>query len=357
MSAVRSSVDGVTATPAPEPGRGPPGDARGRRLRAWAPFLTLVIVLVAVWGLSSPLWIDVANLVMIAAIAAIGLDLLLGHTGLISVGNAALLGIGAFGVALVNRAMEVPFLLAVLLSGVVCGLVGIVVALPSLRITGLYLAIATLGFHFVAIWGLRELQTALVGDSGFVVPVANLFGYEIVALYDWFAVLAVFLLVTVLLYRTLIRHKPGRALHAIRERPALAAMSGIPVTGTKVTAFVVSSFLVGIAGGLSAYYIGHVSYADFGSLHIAIEYLAMVILGGLGSTYGPILGAAVIVSLPHLIQTARTSLELAEVVASTQLFLVQGAAVGLVVAFIVIVQPRGLVGVGHALLAWRARGG
>lgn len=313
------------------------------------PMAVTVGVLVIVGAAGSQFWIDIANLAIIAALGAIGLDLLLGHTGLISVGNAALLAIGAFAVAIVNREMEVPFLLAVVLSAVVCGVVGMVVALPALRISGLYLAIATMGFHFVAIWALREWQTGQVGDSGFTVPIANVFGLELLDLRVWYVFLAVVLVIVLLGYRALVQSRPGRALHAIRERPALAQMSGISVTRHKVTAFAVSSMLIGVAGAFTAYYIGHVSYANFSNFHIAIEYLAMVILGGLGTVYGPVIGATVIVVLPHLIRELRVGLGLEDAISNTQIYLVQGAVVGLAVSAMVIFQPRGLVGLGEGI--------
>jgi branched-chain amino acid transport system permease protein len=312
-------------------------------------FITVgLLALVGVVG--SEFWIDIANLAIIASLGAIGLDLLLGHTGLISVGNAALLAIGAFVVALLNREMEVPFLLGVVLSAIVCGIIGMVVALPALRITGLYLAVATMGFHFVAIWVLREVQTGQVGDSGFTVPIASVFGIELLDLRTWFFFLAIVLVLVLLGYRALINSRPGRALHAIRERPAMALMSGISVTRHKVSAFVLSSMLIGVAGAFTAYYIGHVSYANFASFHIAIEYLAMVILGGLGTVYGPVVGATVIVILPHVIRSLRVSLGMEDLVSNTQIYLVQGAIVGLVVSAMVIFQPRGLVGLGGSVV-------
>lgn len=313
------------------------------------PMAALVVVLVVMGLVGSEMWIDVANLAIIAALGAIGLDLLLGHTGLISVGNAALLAIGAFVVAAVNRQMEVPFVLAVILSGIVCGVVGLIVALPALRITGLYLAIATMGFHFVAIWVLREWQTGQVGDSGLVVPVATIFGWELLGLRTWFVFLCPVLVLVLLGYRSLVTSRPGRALHAIRERPALALMSGISVTRHKVSAFAVSSVLIGVSGAFTAYYIGNVSYGNFQNFHIAIEYLAMVILGGLGTVYGPVIGAAVIVVLPYVIRELRLVLGLADVIDSTQIYLVQGVVVGLVVSAMVIFQPRGLVGIGSSV--------
>ncbi|WP_185972338.1 branched-chain amino acid ABC transporter permease [Georgenia yuyongxinii] len=328
---------------------------RPDRLKASAPLLAVVVVL-AIVGLSgSTLWVDVANQAIIAAIAAIGLSLLLGHAGLISVGNAAFLAIGAFTVAKVSIAYGVPFPVAVVGSGLVCALVGTVVALPSFRISGLYLAMSTLAFHFVAIWGLRQLQTHDVGDAGYAVPVATIFGVEIVELRTWLVLLGLVVVGVLLTYRWLIESKVGRALHAIRERPALAAMSGISVTKYKVAAFGSSSFLVGIAGALHAYYIGRVSYANYESIDLAIEYLGMVIIGGLGTIYGPVIGAALIVSLPHLVHALQGRLGLDRFIAAGDIFLVQGALVGLVVAAMVIFQPGGLIGIGRSVrrLTWR----
>jgi branched-chain amino acid transport system permease protein len=318
--------------------------------RAFVPLIAFAVVLAVVGLVADETWIDLANLAAMAAIGAIGLDLLLGHTGLISVGNAALLAVGAFVVAATTRAAEVPMLFGVLLAGVTCGLLGILVALPALRITGLYLAIATMGFHFVAIWALREWQTGQVGDSGFVVPTPTIFGVEIYELHTWFVLLAVVLVLVVGSYTLLVSGRPGRALHAIRERPALAEMSGVSTTRHKVTAFAYSSFLIGVAGALNAYYLGQVSYANYASLHIAIEYLAMVILGGLGTIYGPVIGATVITILPQLISEARVSFGLEGAVSTTDVYLWQGALVGLVVSLMVVFRPQGLAGLGRAVV-------
>jgi branched-chain amino acid transport system permease protein len=317
----------------------------------------LVLLAVAIGSFASPFWIDIANLVCIAAIAAIGLDIVLGHTGLVSVGNAAFLGIGALTVALLNRGGEpFPVPLALLAAGGICAVVGVVVAMPSLRIAGLYLAIATLAFHFIAVWAIREIQTEQVGDTGFVIPIAKVLGIELFELRNWYVFLVIMLGVVLVVHRALLLRKPGRSWHAIRERPALAAMSGISIWRYKVAAFAISSFLIGLAGGLNAYYIGNVSYTNF-TLHLAIEYLAMVIVGGLGSTYGALFGAAFIVSLPHLVREAREALNLEGVVGSTDIFFVQGAIVGLVVVVVIIFQPRGLAAIGTGVRGLFSRTG
>jgi branched-chain amino acid transport system permease protein len=283
-----------------------------------------------------------------AAIAAIGLDLVLGHTGLVSVGNAAFLGIGATTVALLNYERTTPVLVCLFAAGAVCAVVGVIVAMPSLRITGLYLAIATLAFHFIAIWAIREIQSNTVGDSGFVVPIAKVFGVELFELRTWYVFLVIVLAIVLLLYRSLLMRKPGRSFHAIRERPVLAAMSGISVWKGKVAAFTFSSFLVGFAGGLQAYYIGNVSYSNF-TLAMAIEYLAMVIVGGLGSTYGPVIGAWFIVSLPYFVKDLREKLHLEDHISPTDINFYQASLVGVVVVLVIIFQPRGLAAMGSSI--------
>ncbi len=312
------------------------------------------VVAFVIGQFASEFWVDIANLACIAAIAAIGLDLLLGHTGLVSAGNAAFLGIGALTVALLNQDQSVPMVVSLLAAGSVCAVIGVIVALPSLRISGLYLAAATLAFHFIAVWAIREIQTGQVGDSGFVIPVGNIFGFELFDLFNWYYFLVLLLGVVMLLQRGLLHRKPGRALHAIRERPALAEMSGISVVKYKVAAFAMSSFLVGLSGGLTAYYVGNVSYTNF-ALHLAIEYLAIVIVGGLGSTYGPVIGAAFVISLPNLVKEARKSFGLGDVISSTDIFFVQGSIVGLITVAVIILQPRGLVGIGAGIKDFVAR--
>lgn len=311
--------------------------------------VTVALAVAILFGTqSNELWLNIANVGLIAAVAAIGLDLLLGHTGLVSVGNAAFLAIGAFTVALLNRGQHFPMIPAILIAGVVCAVVGMVVSLPSLRISGLYFGIATLGFQFAALWGLQEIQTKQVGDSGYQIPTASIFGKQIIAQRDWYILLLIVLAIVLVFYRSLIRRKPGRSLHAIRERPTLASMSGISVWKYKISVFAVSSFIVGIAGGLTAYFVSSVSYANF-DLNLGIEYLAIVIVGGLGSTYGAVIGAIFISALPQLIHTARDGLKLDSVISNTEIFLVQGAIVGVVVVLVIVFQPTGLVGLGRTI--------
>jgi branched-chain amino acid transport system permease protein len=343
-----SIADSPVAAPPTSVGNRQPAIRASGRTGSLIGLAVMALIVIGVHQFASERWIGIANLVFIAAIAAIGLDLVLGHTGLVSVGNAAFLAIGATTVALLNYERETPMWLSLLLAGAVCAALGVVVALPSLRISGLYLAIGTLAFHFIAIWAIRHVQSDRVGDSGFVIPIPKFLGIELFEQKTWYVFLAICLAIVLILYRGLLARKPGRALHAIRERPALASMSSISLWQYKVKAFAISSFLVGIAGGLQAYYLGNVSYTNF-TLHMAIEYLAMVIIGGLGSTYGAVIGAAFVVSLPHLVRDAREKFSLEDHISATDINFYQASMVGIAVVLVIIFQPRGLVAIGSSI--------
>jgi branched-chain amino acid transport system permease protein len=228
---------------------------------------------------------------------------------------------------------------------------GLLLAIPSLRIKGLYLAMATLAFHFLAIFVVREIQRGQVGSSGFRMPRAALFGVEIHGLRAWYIFLVVFLGLSLLFTRTLLVRKPGRAWRAIRGGPALASMSGVSIWRYKIWAFVVSSFLIGVAGAVLGYYTGSVSYETF-TLHMAIVYLAYVIIGGMGSIYGPVVGAFFLFLLPTFVEWLRDVLSLERVISSSEIFFVQGAMIGLAIVVMILVEPLGL-----AALARRAAQG
>jgi branched-chain amino acid transport system permease protein len=258
---------------------------------------------------------------------------------LVSIGNAAFLSIGAVAAAQIAVRHHGPFWLALIVGTLASALAGLLLAIPAARIKGLYLAMATLAFHFIVNSGVLKIQTKQVGPAGYRLPKASLAGFEIRSLRVWYVVLAVSAALTLLLVRTLLVRKPGRAWRAIREEQAMAAMSGVAVWRYKVWAFAVSSGLVGFAGVLSAYYIGVISSETF-DLHLAVLYLAYVIIGGMGSMYGPIVGSLFLVSLPHIIEKSRSGLGLGS--SDPHIFLIQDAAIGAAVVVMILVEPLGL---------------
>jgi branched-chain amino acid transport system permease protein len=295
-----------------------------------------------------PFWLNIVNLAIIAALAALGLDLITGHAGIVSAGNAAFMGVGALVAAQAATYWNLPFLAAVVLGGLGAAIAGVIVAVPSLRISGLYVAIGTLAIHFIVLWLFQTVQQHQVGEIGYSMLAPSLFGLKLFELKNWYFVLLAILALVTASQRALIRTKPGRALHAIREQPAVASMSGVNVAAYKITAFALSSFVIGVSGALWAFYIGNVSYATF-TLTIAIQQIAMVVVGGMGSIYGPIAGAFLLTSLPQVLQRIQTDWDIS-VIPPNQIFFVQGAIGGLAIALVIMFQPRGLAEIARQLV-------
>lgn len=311
----------------------------GGRWRPLVGFGLAVALAVAFWFTGTNEWFDIVNSALITSVGAVALNLLLGHTGLVSMGNAGFLAIGSVAAAQVSVMRDGPFWLALVVGTATSALIGLLLAIPAGRIKGLYLAMGTLAFHFITVAVVRELQSDQVGSGGYRFPRASLFGFELDTLRRWYIFLLVVLLVAVVFARSLLTRKPGRSWRAIREQQAIAAMSGVQVWRYKVWAFVVSSAMVGFAGVLSGYYLGVVSSETF-VLHLAVLYLAYVIIGGMGSMYGPIVGAFFLVSLPHLVEDSRSLFGVSST--DQNIFFIQDAAIGAAVVVMILVEPLGL---------------
>jgi branched-chain amino acid transport system permease protein len=234
------------------------------------------------------------------AIAAISLNLLMGYAGQISLGHAALIGIGAFTSALVTtRGPELPMLAGIIAGGVVTGVFAFVLGLPALRLRGLYLAIVTIAFGLAAEQSLLRLRPITRGSAGLDLT-RPLFGDLQIRLNGDYlvAVLLVFLLI-VLVDRNVVRTKLGRAFHAIREDEAVAQSFGIDVSRYKLTAFVLSGVIAGISGALLAHLTQHVSFESFG-YDVSLALVVIVVVGGLGSRSAVITAALFFTLLPRL---------------------------------------------------------
>jgi branched-chain amino acid transport system permease protein len=312
---------------------------RAATLLVAAALFTLVIVL---GGFLSNLWLGVLTLALIAGIGATGLNLVMGHTGLVSIGNAGFMGLSALTVAESALYLKLPFPLGLLAGSVTAAVFGLAVGLPSLRIKGLYLAMATLAFHFIAVWVIQIVQRMQVGNGVYLLPEPQMGSISIASPVAWFVFVAVVLTAIVLLTDTLLSRKPGRCWNMIREDQAVAAASGIPVSQYKLAAFVISSAIVGLGGGIYAYYVGVVSSEDF-TLTMALGYIAMVIIGGLGSRWGAVVGAVFVVTLPNVV-AALSELAGLSNANSGSVFLIEGALVGIAIVAIIVFEPRGLAG-------------
>jgi branched-chain amino acid transport system permease protein len=261
-----------------------------------------VVAYVAVPLLASPyLFPAVLIPFLIMALAALGVNILVGYCGQISLGSGAFMAVGAYGAYnFFVRVPGMPLIAAVILGGVCAMLFGILFGLPSLRVKGLYLAVATLAAQFFADWMFLRIKWLTNDSSSGSVSVSALqvFGFSLdsdAAKY-WFCLTV--LVLTALLAKNLVRGAIGREWMAIRDMDVAAAVIGIRPMYAKLTAFAVSSFIVGMAGALWAFvYLGAWEPAAF-SVEQSFRLLFMVIIGGLGSITGAFFGAAFIVVLP-----------------------------------------------------------
>jgi branched-chain amino acid transport system permease protein len=235
----------------------------------------------------------------IYSIASVGLMLLTGYTGQISLGHAAFFAIGSYTAAILTTSGS-PFLLALPAAGTLAALVGIVIGLPALRLTGLYLAIATMGFSFIVEEVLVRWESMTRGNMGMYLLPPSVGPVSFDSERSYFYLALVCLILTVLAARNILRSPTGRALIAIRDSEVAAQTMGIDLAKYKTMAFAISAFFTGIAGALYAHKMLFINPESF-TILVSIELLVMVIIGGLGSLHGAVYGAAFVIFLPQLI--------------------------------------------------------
>ncbi|MBV8109886.1 MAG: branched-chain amino acid ABC transporter permease [Hyphomicrobiales bacterium] len=274
------------------------------RLRAAVHPVTLLVVaalIVLPWVEPDKFTLHILSLIAIASIAAMGLQVLLGYSGQLSIGQAAFYGIGAYTSALLTARLGVPFPLALIGAGAAAAIASLLMV-PITRLTGAYLAVATLGFSIIVFLFIQNEEWLTGGSYGFIgIPRAELFGY---ALRDpmWSYYLNVGM--AAIVYFTFARiagSRFGRAINAIRQDADAARASGIRVTLLKSECFVIAAFVAGLAGSLYAHEVRYLAPNDF-TFWKSIEMLIMVVIGGVGSLAGAILGAAVVVGLPEYLR-------------------------------------------------------
>jgi len=267
--------------------------------RLWlAAFLVLLAAFPFVAG---PYWVYMACLVAINVASATGLNILTGFTGLVSLGQAAFMGVGAYTVAWLEINAGTPFLLNLVAGGLMAAAVGLLVGVPSLRVKGLYLAIATIAASVILHFVFANWTSVTGGVSGLSMPPATLFGVELdtpAELY-WLIVPVAILMVTGA--ANLFRTRIGRAFIAIRDRDISAEVLGIPLLRYKLISFGISSFYAGVAGGLWAYFFRVITPESF-PLLMSIFFLAAIIVGGMGSILGGILGAIFMTMTPEALK-------------------------------------------------------
>ncbi|MBA2529410.1 MAG: branched-chain amino acid ABC transporter permease [Euzebyales bacterium] len=307
----------------------------------WARLALAAGVALTLPFLATPFWLTVLNQIGIAAIGAIGLNILVGFTGQISLGQGGFLAVGAYTSGLLATNLGLPFPLAMAVAVVVTAAVGTLFGLPALRLKGLYLAIATLASQELIIFVVRNWDAVTGGTGALVVAPASLFGVDVRGDFAWYWVILFFAVVATLAATNLFRTGLGRAFVAIRDQDIAAEVIGVDPLRYKLLAFAVSSGFVGLSGALTAHYRSIVTWERF-TLEVSILFLAMIIVGGLGSVSGSIYGAIFMIVLPAAIQQLGTALRSQVPVIAGQLPAVQQGAFGLVIILFLIFEPRGL---------------
>jgi len=309
----------------------------------WGLFIGFLVLLFTAPLYLGGYWLGVANLIGITLIAATGLNILIGYCGQLSIGHAGFIAVGAYTAAVLTNRLELPFLVGLICAGLVAGLVGLIFGIPSVRVKGFYLAITTIAAQFIIIWVINHWSEVTGGFVGIEVPYASIGGLVFETETSLFYLIVVIAALCTFFAKNLARTRVGRAFIAVRDNDLAAEVMGINLFYYKLLAFFIGCFMAGIAGSLLAHWVGFMNAEHF-SLTESILYVGMIIIGGLGTTLGPILGVTVI----RLLQQVLT-VQLVPFLESTFTTLPAGFATGvtpmlfgLVIVLFLVLEPRGL---------------
>jgi branched-chain amino acid transport system permease protein len=328
-----------------------------------------LVALVALWLLTpvflvDPFWLSVLNCAGIAAVGAIGLNLLTGYTGQVSLGHAFFIGAGAYVAAAVGGDLGLPLILWLPASALLGAAVGALIGPFALRLRGNYLAIVTLGLVFLGEHLFRNLDSVTGGNSGTSVTAEaaigpldfsaiTILGDEYIRNQGWFWLIWALVALAALLTKNIVRTRPGRAIQAIRDRDVAAEVVGVELGRYKVAAFAVSSGFAALAGALYGAYQQYVS-PDEWTLVLSIQYIAIIIVGGVGTVFGAVLGALFLGGLPAVIDNYSESIP--GVGTGTegiiQVDSLNIAIFGLLIVLFLMFEPRGLAAMWLRLKAY-----
>src|SRR6184192_3684796 len=311
----------------------------------WAVAAVAVLFFVVIPLTLHDYYLSVANLVWIAVIGALGLNILVGYTGQVSIGHGAFMSVGAYTAANLANRLGSPWPVNLLAGGLMAALIGAIVGIPSLRIKGLYLAIATLAGQLIIEWTINHVTFISGGvQASIEVPRPRLGSMVLSTQRDMYYFLLVFVVLAIVGALNLVRSRVGRAFIAIRDQDIAAEIIGINIFRYKLLAFAISSFYAGVTGVLYTYFLGIANYEQF-QINVSIDYLAMIIIGGLGSILGSILGAIFVTLLPIATRWFLESFggliffqaDLLNAIPNLRLILF-----GVLIIFFLVVEPEGL---------------
>jgi branched-chain amino acid transport system permease protein len=303
--------------------------ARPRASPSWG---TAVVGICLLFACAAPLGLNgyglyLLTLTEIFVLVALGLNLLTGYAGQISLCHASFFGVGAYATAILTQKAGLPYLLSLLLGALLTTAIGALAAVPALRLKNIYLAIATLGFGVVLQKITFEWRSLTGGGGGLALTPPSIAGYELGAVGLYYLTL---ILMTVGLFGAwnVSRGRTGRALLVIKDSEIAAGSLGIHASRYKVTAFAISAFYAATAGGLFAYLVRYINPESFG-VGLSISFLSMVVIGGLGTIGGSILGAFFYVIVPELLRGIKDA---------------PGLVFGLLLVIVMVFMPQGLWG-------------
>ena len=304
----------------------------------WYGLLLLVLLVMPLILADQPYFLSQFSFVFVYVVAGVGLMLLSGFTGQISLGHAAFFACGAYTEGIL-RNMDVSFLISFPASGVVAALLGVAIGLPVLRMSGIYLAIATLAFAFIVEEVLARWESLTEGNNGMFVPDVGLFGWDWTEEWRLYYLCLACAIAALLLVRNLLRSPTGRAFVAIRDSEIAAQSMGVNLAIYKTMAFAISAGLTGFAGALYAHKLQFISPEAF-TILVSIEFLLLVVVGGLGSLHGAVFGAIFIIMLPQVIALSKEYLP-AAIAEQTGL---DAALFGIIIIGFMLFEPLGIYG-------------
>ena len=283
----------------------------------------------------------VANMIGFAIIAAVGLNLLTGFTGQISLGHAAFVGVGAYASAILVTRLGFSFWLSIPFAGLVAAFAGMIIGIPSLRVKGLYLCIATLAAQFIFEFVFIHWESMTKGITGINIPAPSIGSLQFVTEKEFYWITLFFVVLGVGYARNLVRSRMGRAFVAIRDRDLSAEIIGINLFRYKLSAFAISSFYAGVAGALWVTFLKVVTPDHFPFI-LSIHYLAMIIVGGLGSILGSIFGAIFMTLIPEILNYLSEIVKM-RAPGYEEIFIPMKEVIfGVLIVLFLVFEPRGL---------------
>jgi len=305
----------------------------------WGVVCAFLIVLFACPRFLSDRILTLLTMIGIGVISVHGLNILTGYCGQISIGHAGFMAVGGYTSAILCAKLGLPFWAALPCGALAAGIAGLIFGLPSLKIKGFYLIMATIAAHFIIIWTIIQLRGITGGTDGLSVPRPAIGSIILSSKANYFYLVMIFTFLATLLAKNIVRTRAGRAFIAIRDNDLAAEVMGISLWSYKLQAFFIGCVYAGVAGALLIHYIGFASTDQF-PFFDSVWYLGMLIVGGMGSTTGAVLGAVALKLLDELVTIAGPILSAAVAPqAAASLALISH---GLVIIVFLIFEPRGL---------------